>query len=275
MKKIIFLFAGLAVFTYKNHAQTVTDIDGNLYHTVIIGSQVWMVENLKTTRYNDGTEIPLAADNAVWENLSTPGYCWYNNDAAYKNKYGALYNWYTINKGTLAPLGWHIPADSEWNVLIDFLGGATIAGGKMKSTGTIQADSGLWNEPNTGATDSSGFTALPGGYRYFSGPFNYLAENAFFWSSSMSTGPFAWCQILYYDMEQVFRGSSFNSYGFSARCVRDLPSGIHGVNDMNILKIYPNPATDNIYIDCTDRQDLNISIYNLFGKLVEQKRLER
>jgi hypothetical protein len=102
----------------------VKDIDGNVYDTVTVGTQTWMVENLKTTRYNDGTAIPLVTKSVAWETLSTPGYCWYNNDeSTYKAPYGALYNWYTVNTGKLCPTGWHVPGDSEWIVLIDFLGG--------------------------------------------------------------------------------------------------------------------------------------------------------
>jgi uncharacterized protein (TIGR02145 family) len=275
MKKTILLLAGLTFLTCKNNAQTVTDIDGNVYQTVTIGTQEWMVENLKTTRYNDGLEIPLEVNNTAWENLNTPGYCWYNNDTANKNPYGAIYNWYTVNTGKLAPEGWHVPTDAEWDILINFHGGASVAGGKMKSMGTIQSDSGLWYEPNTGAINSSGFTALPGGYRYFTGNFNFLGKNAFFWSSSKRIGSVAWSPILYYDGEQVYKGSSLFSYGFSVRCVKGFPLGNNNINDLNIIKLYPNPAADHLFIECAGRQDLNISIYNLVGVLMGKKELNR
>ena len=130
--------------TQQGTGGTVTDIDGNVYHTVTIGTQTWMVENLKTTKYNDGTAIPLVTDSTAWLNLTTPGYCWYNNDAAtYKNTYGALYNWFTVNTSKLAPSGWHVPTDAEWTTLITYLGGETVAGGQMKSTGTIELGTGL------------------------------------------------------------------------------------------------------------------------------------
>ena len=138
----------------------VTDIDGNVYQTVTIGTQVWMVENLKTTRYIDGTAIPLDTNSSTWGGLTTPGYCWYNDSAIYGNTYGALYNWYAVNTGKLAPAGWHVPTDSEWTVLTTYLGGETVAGGKLKDTGTT-----YWQSPNTGATNASGFLALPGGFR--------------------------------------------------------------------------------------------------------------
>jgi uncharacterized protein (TIGR02145 family) len=139
----------------------VSDVDGNTYKVVIIGTQVWMAENLKTTKYSDGTPIPLVTDNTAWSNLTTPGYCWYNNDSAtIAQTYGALYNWYTVNTGNLCPAGWHVPTDAEWTILITYLGGEDVAGGKLKEAGTAH-----WSSPNTGATNETGFTALPGGFR--------------------------------------------------------------------------------------------------------------
>ena len=129
-----------------------------------------MAENLRTTKYNDGTPIPQVTDAAAWSNLMTPGYCWYNNDAAkYKETYGALYNWYTVNIGNLCPSGWHVPADTEWMVLTAHLGGEKISGGKLKETGTLH-----WDKPNLRATNETGFTALPGGRCYFSGAIHRL-----------------------------------------------------------------------------------------------------
>ena len=148
-------------------AQTLKDIEGNVYPAVIIGTQVWMAENLKTTKYNDGMAIPLVSDNNAWEALKTPGYCWYNNDAAAnKNRFGALYNWYTVNTKKLCPAGWHVPNDKEWTTLRTYLGGEEIAGGKLKETGTTH-----WTSPNTDATNQTGFTALPGGGRRSNGEF--------------------------------------------------------------------------------------------------------
>jgi uncharacterized protein (TIGR02145 family) len=116
----------------------VTDKDGNVYHTITIGTQVWMVENLKTTKYNDGTDIPLVKDSATWANLTTPGYCWlYNDQTTYINTTGALYNWYAVNTGKLAPIGWHVPSDSDFIALTKYLGGENTAGGKLKEAGTV------------------------------------------------------------------------------------------------------------------------------------------
>ena len=116
-------------------ADTVTDIDGNVYKTVKIGNQVWMAENLKTTRLNDGQLIQYAPDNFNWANLETPGYCWPNNDPSNKDDYGGLYNWYAVNTGKLAPIGWHIPSEDEWKILADYLGGESVAGDKLKEIG--------------------------------------------------------------------------------------------------------------------------------------------
>jgi len=137
----------------------VIDIDNNRYHIVTIGTQTWMAENLKVTRYNDGTPIPLVTDNVAWSNLSTPGYTWYNNSSS---DYGALYNWYTVSNGikNVCPTGWHIPTDDEWGNLVSFLGGSDNAMGKMKQSGLAN-----WTMPNTAATNDSGFAGLPGGNR--------------------------------------------------------------------------------------------------------------
>ncbi|MEN6501108.1 MAG: fibrobacter succinogenes major paralogous domain-containing protein [Tenuifilaceae bacterium] len=142
------------VFTTNN---TVTDIDGNVYNTVTIGTQVWLAENLKTTKYNDDTDIPLMNENSSWEAIDSPGYCWYDNSIANKDLYGALYNWPAVISGKLCPAGWNVPSDAEWTKLIDFLGGEYIAAEYLKEVGTY------WTSPISKATNYSGFCALPGG----------------------------------------------------------------------------------------------------------------
>ncbi|MCK4344762.1 MAG: hypothetical protein KAX05_05690 [Bacteroidales bacterium] len=196
---------------------TVTDYDGNEYNTIKIGNQWWMAENLKTTKYNDGTAIPLVTNSTEWGNLTTPGYCWYNNDeAGYKNTYGALYNWYTVNTGKLCPTDWHVSTDSEWTTLIDYLGGESLAGGKLKEAGTTH-----WDSPNTGATNESGFTALPGGLRLSYGTFDFVGDYAFFWTATEFDGSGAWDRSLHYDYAEVYRYDNLKSNGFSVRCLRD------------------------------------------------------
>ena len=202
--------------------ETVTDIDGNVYHTIKIGTQVWMVENLKTTRYNDGTAIPLVTDNAAWSNLSTPGYCWYNNDAStYKNTYGALYNWFTINTGKLAPPGWHVPSDADWTSLTTYLGGENVAGGKMKAIGTIESGTGLWYAPNTDATNESGFTAIPAGERFNIGSFYNISFNTDLWTSTEFSSEEGIIRNLVWSTAQVYTIERFKTEGNSVRCIKN------------------------------------------------------
>jgi uncharacterized protein (TIGR02145 family) len=201
-----------------------TDGDGNNYPVVEIGTQVWMAENLKTTTYNDGTtSIPNVTDNDAWGALTTPGYCWYNNDAAtHEATYGALYNWYIIaapSKGgeNVCPTGWHVPTDDEWTTLTTYLGGESVAGGELKETGTTH-----WTTPNTAATDETGFTALPGGYRYFDGTYGGIGGDGNWWSSTESAPTYAFVRSMYYVNSVVDRYGNSKPYGFSVRCLQDL-----------------------------------------------------
>lgn len=199
---------------------TVTDIDGNVYHTVTIGTQVWMVENLKTTRCNDGSAIELETDRYHWPFLYSPGYCWYDNDEVNnKNTYGALYNWDAVNTGKLAPVGWHVPSDYEWTTLINYLGGENYAGGKLKETGLNH-----WDSPNTGATNSTGFTALPGGARTTTSSYNSIGETGYWWSSTeipnSALSAYAW--IMYDFSSSARRNINYEfSDGLSVRCMKD------------------------------------------------------
>ena len=157
--------------------QMVKDIDGNVYGTVTIGTQVWMAQNLQTSKFNNGTSIPLIADKTQWSSLTTPAYCWYNNDEATYKEYGKLYNWYTVNTGNLCPSGWHIPSEAELNTLVNYLGTNT-AGCKLKEKGTVH-----WLSPNTCATNESGFTLLGAGRRNLNGDFNDLGGVGYIWTT--------------------------------------------------------------------------------------------
>jgi len=208
---------------------TMTDIEGNVYKTVKIGTQWWMAENLKTTKYNDGTSIPLVTEYLDWRYSRDPGYCWFENDSAlYKDTYGALYNWYVISTGKLAPTGWHIPSEVEWWTLINYLGGWQIAGGKMKCTGTIEAGTGPWYEPNTGATNESGFSAVPTGAREEGGSFMHnpsykAAYEADWWAATEEDFNSALeCYISYkYAGAGCEPDGLDKCCGLSVRCVRD------------------------------------------------------
>jgi len=198
---------------------TVTDMDGNVYHTVTIGTQVWMKENLKTTKFSDGTSIPFVTDNSTWGNLTTPGYCWYNNDLANKNIYGALYNWYAVNTGKLCPKGWHVPSDAEWTTLTAFLGGEIVAGGKLKETGNSHWNAFLDPEPLT--TNEAGFTALPGGLRRLDGKYNNLGDYVYWWSSTDDDATMAWFLAIRNWLSSTIRSSTDKENGFSVRCLKD------------------------------------------------------
>ena len=205
-------------FTTEIETGTVTDIDGNVYQTVKIGNQWWMAENLKVTHYRNGDAIPNVTDNTEWANLTTGAYCNYDNNVSYVPTYGRLYNWYAVDESrNIAPEGWHVPSDTEWQTLVDYLGGSNVAGGKIKETGTTH-----WNSPNTGATNESGFSALPSGFRDVgTGYYYYLGDYAYFWSSTESSSNYAWGWRLDYDRSGVYRYDYLKRKGFSVRCVRD------------------------------------------------------
>lgn len=197
---------------------TVTDIDGNVYHTVTIGTQVWMAENLKTTKFRDGSPIPNVTENSSWIALGSPAYCYYNNDNNNKNTYGALYNYYAvIDSKNLCPTGWHVPTNEEWIVLENFLGGSSIAGGKMKAAT-------LWNNPNIGADNSSGFTALPSGWRddgTIDGGFYDLGSQFKWWSSSTYDLNQGWFGIIGVNSAEHYRDGNLKQNGYSIRCIKD------------------------------------------------------
>jgi uncharacterized protein (TIGR02145 family) len=208
----------------KTDNSNLTDIEGNSYKVVKIGNQVWMAENLKTSKYSDGTPIPNVVDNHQWSNLTTGAWAYYNNDAAYNAKYGKLYNWYVVSKTTngnknVCPTGWHEPTDAEWNVLTDYLGGVDVAGGKMKEAGAIN-----WKSPNTDATNTSLFTGLPGGLRDDGGGYYDIGYYGTWWSSTEHDTGNAWYRLLDYGNGDADRNNSYyyvKKFGFSVRCLRD------------------------------------------------------
>ena len=205
-----------------------TDQEGNEYRTVQIGSQIWMAENLKTTRYRNGIIIPEITNPDDWANNTIGGYCSYNNNTSNDCPYGKLYNWYAVNNtNQLCPKGWHVPTDAEWNILIANLdpsynptadgSQSAIAGGKMKSTGTQ-----YWQSPNQDATNSSGWSGLSGGYRYDQyGTFNSIGTSGIWWSSTEYRISWAWYRTLVHESSMVNRLHTLKTYGFSVRCVKD------------------------------------------------------
>jgi len=194
----------------------VFDVDGNMYHTVIIGTQTWMVENLKTTRFNDGTEIPeLNFDQHLYPCVYAPNFSWYGDDKANSELYGGLYNGYCVESGMLAPVGWHVPSAEEYDVLITYLNGSEKAGGMMKETGTQH-----WNAPNVGANNLSGFTGLPGGYRdcwYF---YTGMGDCGFWQTSTFESGNVHFIGLIF-DTPTMRTGSTYKSSAFSVRCIKN------------------------------------------------------
>jgi uncharacterized protein (TIGR02145 family) len=196
---------------------SMTDRDGNAYKTLHIGSQTWMVENLKTTKYNDGKPIPVVTDPAAWNMLSTPACCWQQNNPAFKVTYGLLYNWYTVDTKKLCPAGWHIPTDEEWTQLTDYLGGEVVAGGKLKESGFSH-----WYGPNTGATNETYFRALPGGYLNSTDSlFQNLHEMGCWWTSDGFNTDLAATRVLYKDNDNIRKVFFLRNWGLSVRCVWD------------------------------------------------------
>lgn len=202
--------------TTGTSANTVTDVDGNVYHTIKIGTQTWMVENLKVTKYRDGSIIPNITSSTQWASLTTGAWCYYNNNSQNNNDYGKLYNWYTVNDSRgLAPAGWHVPSNTEWSTLESNLGGTNVAGGKLKETGTAH-----WNSPNTGATNSSSFTALPGGANL--SPSYMNLKNVGYWWASSSIGTNGYClQLSVGSGTASGNMQASKNFGFSVRCIKD------------------------------------------------------
>lgn len=291
MKRIFVLFIDIVILGYVSNAQyitiseqdanitnsngsvkqvtpTVTDIDGNVYNTVTIDNQIWMKENLKTTRYNDGTAIPFVNSASI---VHTPAYFWYNNDeAAYKAIYGALYNGGAVvsYRYKLCPVGWHVPSDEEWTKLSSYLRGDSIAGKKLKEVGTVH-----WAIPND-ATNESGFTALPGGHRTYTGDFSDVGKKAYFWSSS--GGSRAFIRELHNDASEMFRITSADwESGFCVRCLADtLASSVTDIKDSEEISIFPNPANSVVYIKNIKSLNLLVSVLDLQGKELLSKQID-
>ena len=219
----------------------VYDADGNAYDTIHIGNQVWMKQNLKTTKYNNGDSISYVTDGGLWGNLTTGAYCNYNNIASNGNTYGRLYNWYAVSDSrNLCPMGWHVADTADAVELINYLGGSSVAGGKLKEAGLSQ-----WQSPNTGATNSSGFTALAGGYRYYDGNFYQMGNNAWFWANTEYSAITGFSLYMSFDAASTTNQASFKPNGYSVRCVKTA-----SVNPPSLYKVYDidGNAYDTVHI---------------------------
>jgi uncharacterized protein (TIGR02145 family) len=283
---------------------TIADIDGNSYNTVLIGSQCWMKENLKVTKYRNATSISNVTGNSDWSLLTTGAWCFYNNDAANNTVYGKLYNWFTtIDNRGICPTGWHVPTDAEWTILTNNLGGLNAASGKMRATGTT-----YWNSPNEFSNNESGFTALPGGMRnaQASSVFSGLKDNASFWSATEISSNAAWSRSPTYFFDvflpppvlvpQVMAALIQKQSGLSIRCLKDAnPAGETVLfipnkqliadkldysdfildkrdNLSNRLNIYPNPNNGKFtisFIDFTKSKPINMILMDGLGRTIK------
>ena len=261
MKQLVWIFLVLTLSAFSQvPGNGVTDIDGNQYNTVIIGTQEWMKENLNVSKYSDGTPIPQVTDPTAWSNLTTGAWCYYNNDTSLGNTYGKMYNWYAVagiwqaesnpptsaeiaSRKSLAPSDWNVPSVADWSSLFYYLGGNSVAGGKMKEAGLNH-----WLDPNTDATNSSGFTGLPGGYR----PTNTIGQNLTgtgHWWCSDYLAPFAanFFQLTWTNGAVV--NSTFDTRtGISVRWVKSSIIGNETFSNQ-LFEVYPNPAKDQLTID--------------------------
>jgi uncharacterized protein (TIGR02145 family) len=225
-----------------NSSGSITDKDGNVYTSVTIGTQTWMLENLKTTKYNDGTDIPKVTDDAIWASLTTPAYCWQKNDeATYKNRYGALYNWFVVKTGKLAPKGWHVPTDADWTTLEIYLQNhgfnydgiidvdndrstnnkTAISLAKTTEWPASQNVGALGNPNYPSFQNKSGFTALPGGYRYSDGRLLSAGASGLWWSSTEYSAGQALYRLLRHDNSDFLQNNVPETNGMSVRCIKD------------------------------------------------------
>lgn len=230
LSAILLMIAG---FSSNLHAQdkqqTITDIDGNVYKTVVIGEQEWMTENLKVTSYNDGTPIPNVTDITKWRNEDTPAYVWYDNDISYKEVYGALYNGYAVTTNQeLCPAGWRVAFDNDWKKLEMYMGMSpeqangivwrgVNEGGKLKEAGI-----GKWRGPNKGATNESGLTVLPSGRRDSSGKFYDMTTGSTIWTSTKTSVSCAYYR--HFSTTQASIGRNPNGdkkFGLAVRCIKN------------------------------------------------------
>lgn len=227
MKKYVFITAMLMLgfWSCKKDSKplpdgstgTVSDVEGNVYKTVKIGDQWWMAENLKTTKLNDGTPIPVVLSDQTWSdvNITSPMVCYYNNDFANVASFGMLYNWYAVNTGKLAPAGWHVPTDADWDKLITYLGGSSVAGAKLKEQGDLH-----WTSSNK-STNSSGFSAIGGGFRGIDGLFFWINAYNGNWTATESDLSYSYSYSLSDDKDEIFTQIVPKHIGFSIRCVKD------------------------------------------------------
>jgi uncharacterized protein (TIGR02145 family) len=280
MKKTLLLFALITVLTLKTRAQTVTDFDGNVYHGITIGTQVWMVENLMVTHYRNGDPVTNITDDNQWFNLTTPAYCDYENNSGNSTIYGRIYNYFAAaDSRNIAPDGWHVPNDAEWRILTDYLtnngygyegSGPDIAKSMASQTGwnTFTDAGATGNDP--ASNNASGFSALPGGGRFTSGGFFDIGASCYWWTSTEADPTSGWSRGINYNGSACGRGYYGKVRGLSVRCISDsgVPTNeVKNEKDIDVI-IYPNPAIDKIFVIVSGKEYTYLTINNLTGAYV-------
>jgi uncharacterized protein (TIGR02145 family) len=280
---LVALFFTLILTSYR--AQTIVDFDGNIYNTVTIGNQVWMKENLKVTHYNNGNSIPNITSDQLWTTNAIGARCYYNNDSiTYSAVYGCLYNFEVAADSNTCPSGWHVASNSDWYKAEKYIDSSvdtsymysgwagTFIGGSLKESGTVN-----WYSPNTGATNSTGFSALPGSFRQASGPFfldcngdPYVGSFGYYWTSTYLSNfqgtDYAAGRYFDYNYSQLHHNSRDVRDGLAIRCVSNSPASLNEPDFAQAITLYPNPAVENITIDID--QMATIEIVNMFGQVV-------
>lgn len=280
MKNSFLLFAVLILFTCKARAQTtVTDIDSNVYKVVTLGTKLWMAENLKVSRYNNGDTIPNITDNTTWNKALSGAYSYYNNDPKLGKEYGKLYNWFSVaDPRSLCPVGWHAPSTGEFMGLCIAAGSPPNACTALGARNLRAVDSLHW-EPTFIAYNTSGFSAIGSGTRSCTGTFSNLKIKGQFWTSekqSQSTTHSKYASMgsrtddFYFECYNWISNYDFRGAGYAVRCVKDIPTGAYEKNNTNFIAVFPNPSVDKITIDCSEKIK-ELAVYDLVGNILLHK----
>ena len=273
MRTLLLSLCAAVGASFTLQAQTVTDIDGNTYPVINIGTQAWMAENLRSTRYQNGDTIPNVTSSLIWQDLETGARCYYDDDPiANAAEYGALYNWFAVvDDRNICPQGWHVPTDAEWNIMAVFLDATVDTTDNGSYTGTDigdqlkEAGTAHWTAPNASATNSSGFRALPGGQRFGTAFHNVNTDGLWWTSTTGNTADHAWYRQLLYVSTGIKRVTYFKVNGMSCRCVSDLSTGMREVPDDD-MQLFPDPAADRLNVTVPGSTVNRVRLFDPLGR---------